>query len=92
MNPPLWDEKNTEFLLRLQEAQAWKCATESIDGLKDVHVLQLALHLPEGSEIRRQIFDKLDIDDLKGEAEWTTVIELLKQRREKYDSTTTFKT
>ena len=50
---------------------------ESINGLKNVYGLQLALHLPEGSEIRRQIFDKLDSGDLKGEARWTAVIELL---------------
>ena len=46
--------------------------------MKNVHSLQLTLHLPEGSEIRRQIFDTLDTDDLKGKAGWTAVIELLK--------------
>ena len=50
---------------------------ESINGLKNVYGLQLALHIPQGSEIRRQIFDKLDTSDLKGEARWTAVIELL---------------
>ena len=50
---------------------------ESIKGLKYVYGLQLALHLPEGSEIRRQMFDKLDTGDLKDEARWTAVIELL---------------
>ena len=57
MNPPLWDEKNKEFSLWLRETQAWKFATESINGLKNVHGLQLALHQLEGSKIRRQIFD-----------------------------------
>ena len=50
---------------------------------KSVHGLQLALHLSEGSEIKGQIFDRLDTDDLKGEVGWTTVIELLKQHYEK---------
>ena len=50
---------------------------ESINGLKNVYGLQLALHIPQGSEIRRQIFDKLDTGDLKDEAIWTAVIELL---------------
>ena len=50
---------------------------ESINGLKNVYGLQLALHIPQGSEIRRQIFDKLDTGDLKDEARWTAVVELL---------------
>ena len=50
---------------------------ESINGLKNVYGLQLALHIPQGSEIRRQIFDELDTGDLKDEARWTAVIELL---------------
>ena len=36
----------------------------NVAGLKDVHGLQLALHLPE---IRRQIFDSVDTDDMKGD-------------------------
>ena len=60
--------------------------------MKNVHSLQLKLHLPEGSEIRRQIFDTLDTDDLKGKAGWTAVIELLKQHYEKDDNTTAFET
>ena len=59
---------------------------------KSVHGLQLALHLSEGSEIKGQIFDRLDTDDLKGEVGWTTVIELLKQHYEKDDNTTAFET
>ena len=50
---------------------------ESINGLKNVYCLQLALQLPEGSEIRCQIFDKLDTGDLKGEAGWTAVIMII---------------
>ena len=92
MNPPLSDEKNKEFLLWLRVALAWKCTTESINELKNVHGLQLALHLPEGSEIICQIFDTLDTNDLKGEARWTTVTELLKQYYEKDDNTTAFET
>ena len=30
MNPPLWDEKNKEFSLWLQEAMAWKCEGSEI--------------------------------------------------------------
>ena len=59
---------------------------------KSVHGLQLALHLSESSEIKGQIFDRLDTDDLKGEVGWTTVIELLKQHYEKDDNTTAFET
>ena len=55
-----------------------KCATEGINGLKGVHGLQLALHLPEGSEIRRQIFDNFDTDEMKGNDGWNGVIDLLK--------------
>ena len=50
---------------------------ESINGLKIVYGLQLALHLPEGSETRCQIFDKLVSGDLKDEGRWTAVIVLL---------------
>ena len=50
---------------------------ESINGLKNVYCLQFALHLPEGNEISRQIFDKLDTADLKGEAGWTAVISII---------------
>ena len=92
MDQPLWDEKNKEFSLWLRDAQAWKCATEGINELKNVNGLQLPLHLPEGSEIRRQIFGTLDTDDLKGEAGWTTVIKLLKQDYQKDDNTTAFET
>ena len=70
MNPPKWDEKMKDFELWLREVKAWKVATSNMVGLKDVHGLQLALHLPEGSEIRRQIFDSIDTDDMKGDDGW----------------------
>ena len=76
LNPPLWDEKKKEFLFWIQETQAWKCATESLNGLKNVHSLQLALHLRDGSEIKRQIFDTLDTEDLKSEAGWKAPLRL----------------
>ena len=41
----------------------WKCAMESITGLKNIHGLQLALHLPESSETCTQILDTLDINE-----------------------------
>ena len=44
-----------DFELWLKEVKAWKVATSNVVGLKDVHGLQLALHLPEGCEIGRQI-------------------------------------
>ena len=50
MSPPKRDEKMKGFELWLTEVKAWK-----VVGLKDVHGLQLALHLPEGSEIGCQI-------------------------------------
>ena len=69
-----WEKK--EFLFWIQETQAWKCATESLNGLKNVHSLQLALHLRDGSEIKRQIFDTLDTEDLKSEAGWKAPLRL----------------
>jgi len=35
------------------KVKAWKAETQGVSGLKDVHGLQLALHLPDGSENRR---------------------------------------
>ena len=52
-------------------------------GLKVVHGLQLALHLPEGSEIRCQIFYSVDTDDLKGDDGWKKIIDLLKKHYSK---------
>ena len=92
LNPPLWDENNKEFSLWLREAKAWKEATSAVTGLKEVHGLQLALHLPDGSEIRRQIFDTLDTDDMKGDAGWRSVINLIEKHYKKDDNTTAFET
>ena len=68
MNPPLWDEKKQNFCNSSEKPKHGNVQAESINGLKYVYGLQLALHLPEGSEIRRQVFDKLDTGDLKDEA------------------------
>ena len=70
MNLPLWDKKNMEFSLWLRAAKMRKCATEHITGLKNVYGLQLALHLPDGSEIHRQIFDTFNTDEMNGENGW----------------------
>ena len=50
MSPPKWDDKMKDFELWLREVKACKVATSNEVGLKDVHGLQLALHLDEGSE------------------------------------------
>ena len=92
LNPPQWDENNKEFSLWLREAKAWKVATSGVSGLKDVHGLQLALHLPDGTEIRRQIFDTLDTDEMIGEDGWKAVIDLLEKYYKKDDNTTAFDT
>ena len=92
LSPPLWDETHKEFSLWLREAKAWKEATASETGLKEVHGLQLALYLPNGSEIRRQIFDTLYTDEMKGHAGWTAVINLIETRYKKDDNTTAFET
>ena len=44
--------------------------------LKNVHGLQLVLNLPEGSKIRRYLFDMLDTEQMTGDDGWKTVIEL----------------
>ena len=67
MSPLKWDEKMKDFELWLRVVKAWKVATSNVVGLKDVHGLQLPLHLPEGSEISHQIFDSIDTDDMKGD-------------------------
>ena len=92
LNPPQWNEKNKEFSLWLREVKAWKLATSSVAGLKNAHALQLALHLPEGSEIRHQVFDTIDTDDLVGEDGWTKIIALLEKHYKKDDNTTAFET
>ena len=92
MSPPKWDEKMKDFELWLREIKAWKVATSNVVGLKDVHGLQLALHLPEGSEIRHQIFDSIDTDDLKGDDGWKKIIDLLKKHYSKDDNTAALET
>ena len=84
--------KTKNFRYSSEKAKHANVQVESINGLKNVYCLQLALHLPEGSEIRRHIFDKLDTGDLKGEIGWTAVIEFLKQHHEKDDNITAFET
>ena len=61
----------------LREAKAWKCTKKGIQCLKGVPGLQLALHLPKGSEIRPQIFDTLD-NEMKSENGSNAVIDSLK--------------
>ena len=39
-----------------------------------MHKLDLALHFPEGSKIRRQIFDILHSEEMKGKNGWVSVI------------------
>jgi len=85
-------KKNKEFMIWLREAKAWKEATSAVTGLKEVHGLQLALHLPDGSEIRHQIFDTLDTDEMKGESGWRAVITLIEKHYKKDDNTTAFET
>ena len=81
-----------DFELWLREIKAWKVATSNVVGLKDVHGLQLALHLPEGSEIRHQVFDSIETDDMKGDDGWKKIIDLLKKHHSKDDNTAAFKT
>ena len=78
LNPPAWDEKTKDFEFWLREVHAWKKATANVTGLKGVHSLQLALHLPEGSEIRRQVFDSFSTEEMAGEDGWKKVMDLLK--------------
>ena len=92
LNPPQWDEKHKEFSLWLREVKAWKLATSGVAGLKNVHGLQLALHLPEGSEIRHQVFDTLETDELVGDEGWAKIIDLLEKHYKKDDNTTAFET
>ena len=53
-----WKKQN--FCNGSEKPKHGNVQAESINGLKNVYGLQLALHLPEGSEIRRQVFNKLD--------------------------------
>ena len=92
LNPPQWDEENKEFSLWLREVKAWKEATAGVAGLKNVHGLQLALHLPNSSEIRRQVFDTFDTNEMKGDNGWERVIELIETYYSKDDNTSAFET
>ena len=47
-------KKNRIFCNGSEKPKHGNVQAESINGLKNVYGLQLALHLPEGSEIRRQ--------------------------------------
>ena len=92
LNPPLWDESIKEFSLWLKEIKAWKLATKDVSVLKNVHGLQLVLNLPEGSEICRHLFDTLDTEQMTGDDNWKTVIELLESYYKKDDNAEAFDT
>ena len=90
LNPPTWDDTTKDFEFWLREIQAWKRATQNVTGLKGVHSLQLALHLPEGSEIRRQVFDTFDTDELTGEDGWTQLVDHLRTHYAKSENISAF--
>ena len=90
MNPPTWDDRRKDFEFWLREIEAWKRATQNVNGLKGVHSLQLALHLPEGSEIRRQVFDTFDTEQLTGEAGWTELVAHLKKHYARGENVSAF--
>ena len=92
LNPPLWDESIKEFSLWLKEIKAWKLATKDVSVLKNVHGLQLVLNLPKGSEICRHLFDTLDTEQMTGDDNWKTVIELLESYYKKDDNAEAFDT
>ena len=71
----------------LREVKSWRVATLEVKSLKDVHGLQLALHLPEGTEIRRQIFDTFEPEQMQGDEGWKRVIELIENCYKKDDNT-----
>ena len=92
LSPPEWDDVHESFDTWLKELNAWKWATRNVAGLKDVHGLQLALHLPKGTELRRQVFDAFSTEQMAGDAGWTNVIGLLCKYYEKDDNTAAFET
>ena len=92
LSPPKWDEGSKSFDMWLREAKAWKVATAHVTGLKDVHGLQLALHLPEGSEIRNQLFDTLDEQEMSGDDGWKQIIDLMSKYYKKDENTDAFDT
>ena len=67
-----------------------KCNVKGIQCLKGVPGLQLALHLPKGSESRLQIFDTFDSDEMKCENGSNAVIDSLKLHYKIYDSKKAF--
>ena len=89
-NPPRWDEKTKAFDLWLREVKVWKLATGHITSLTDMHGLQLALHLPEGSEIRTQVFDTLEPEEMTGNEGFGKVLALLEKHYAKDESSTAF--
>ena len=92
MNPPKWDEKVKSFDAWLREVKVWKAATEKAVGLSDVHGLQLALHLAESSEVRSQIFETMEPDDMKGDGGFAKVLKVLEQHYAKDENTSAFQT
>ena len=92
LNPPLRDESTKEFPLWLKETKAWKLNIKEVSALKNVHGLRLVLNLPEGSEIRRHLFDTLDTEQMTGDDGWKTVIELLESCYRKGDNAEAFDT
>ena len=76
-NLHLRDEQNKEISFLLQEAKTWKSSASNINGLKGLYVLQLVLHLTEGSEIKHQIFHTFDMEDQECENGWKTTSSLL---------------
>ena len=92
MNPPKWDEKSKRFDTWLREVKVWKAATDKAPGLSGVHGLQLALHLPENSDIRNQVFDTLEPDDMKGDEGFKSVVSMLEKHYAKDENTSAFQT
>ena len=57
-----------------------------------MHGLQLVLNLPEGSEIRRHLFDMLDTEQMTDDDGWKRVNELLESYYKKDDNAEAFET
>ncbi len=75
-NPPKWDLNSKDFSLWLKEVEAWKLATVNVSSLKNTHGLQLALGLPEDSEVRQHVFNTLKTEELAGETGWVSILNL----------------
>ena len=67
LNPQEWDGKSKDFIQWLREVEAQKLTIVSVTGLKNYHGLYLKLHIPEGSETRTQILDKIGMDGMGGD-------------------------